>query len=141
LDDRRSTPRTVPGCDVAITVGSNRPARLVDISPAGAHLELATPLHPSHTCRISVPLADGDVKLMARVAHCKLTAPGPAMNGGSLVYRAGLEFLDVDRAVIDAITTAFCPPPVKPRRTGPIKVKINVDALERAAEQSGHGTN
>lgn len=141
MNDRRSTLRVAPDHEVTVTIGGNQQARLVDISAAGAHVELTSALHPSHTCRVCMPLPGGDVRLQARVAHCKLTRPGPAGTGASLVYRAGLEFIDVDSSVIDAIATAFSPVPPKPKRTGPIKVKVNVDALERAAEQAKHGTN
>ncbi len=143
MEDRRRTLRIAPERELNVTLAGNRPARLVDISADGAHLELASALHPSHVCRVSVPLPDGNVKLKARVAHCKLLARGPSGPDGGLVYRAGLEFLDVDLAVVDAINATFFPVPSKSRRRGPIKVRVDVAALER--EQHGdhekHGTN
>jgi len=57
------------------------------------------------------------------------------------VYRAGLEFLDVDPMLATSIYLAYPPPVNKPRRLGPIKVKVTVEALEHAAALGKHETN
>lgn len=153
VDDRRHTPRITLDREVTVTIGSHLSARLVDISIAGVHLELGSALHPTHACQIAVPLPDGSVKITARVAHCKATGMAEKSAGGGLVYRAGLEFVDIDRTVTEAIMTAYAPRPAqpvepikpvvpeRPKRHGPIKIKVNVDALEGGEASSKHGAN
>lgn len=140
MDDRRSSCRVSPAQEICVSIGGNRSARLVDITPSGAHLELSTALNPNHTCRISLELGDETVRIKARVAHCKLTGFTSFGSGGQLVYRAGIEFVEIDENLADAIRRAYPLAIAKPTRTGPIKVKVNVDALERAAAEE-QGTN
>jgi hypothetical protein len=105
----------------------------VDITPAGAHLELASALNPNHTCRIALQLGEETVRIRARVAHCKLTGFTSFGSGGQLIYRAGVEFVDVDEQLAESIRREFPLAVPKPLRTGPIKVKVNVEALGKAA--------
>lgn len=114
-------------------IGGNRSARLVDITPQGAHLELSTALNPNHRCRIAIELEDETIRLSARVAHCKLTGFQSFGSGGQLIYHAGVEFAGMDGKMEEAIKRAFPLEKPKPARRGPIKVKVNVDALEKAA--------
>ena len=58
-----------------------------------------------------------------------------------MVYHAGIEFVDIDPKLASSISLAFPLPVSKPVRSGPIKVKVDVDALERAAEEGEHGAN
>jgi len=58
-----------------------------------------------------------------------------------LVYHAGVQFLDVDPKLAALIIRAFPPPIIKPVRSGPIKVKVNVEKLEQEATEGEHGTN
>jgi len=141
MDERRHSRRAAPAHDIDITIGGNRPARMVDVSCDGAHLELASALNPRGECRISLPLPGGTVRIKARVIHCKLTGFSAPDSGGHLVYRAGIRFLDVDPKLAASISLAFPPPISKPIRNGPIKIKVNVDALEHAAEAGKHGAN
>lgn len=141
MEERRQSRRAAPAQEVNITIGGNRSARLVDVSSDGAHLELASALNPRGEYRLSLPLPDGMVRIKARVVHCKLTALNPKGGKGQLVYRAGIQFLDLDPKLAASIEIAYPPPVTRPVRTGPIKVKINIDALERAAELNKHGAN
>jgi len=140
MDERRSSFRVSPAHETCVSIGGNRSARLVDITPSGAHLELSSALNPNHTCRLSLQLGEETVRIKARVAHCKLTGFTSFGSGGQLVYRAGLEFVEIDENLADSIRQAYPRAVVKPVRTGPIKVKVNVDALERAAAEE-HTTN
>ena len=141
MEERRHSRRAAPAHDVNVTIGGNRPARMVNVSPNGAHLETTWALNPRGECRISLPLPDGIVRIKARVIHCKLTGFSAPESGGHLVFRAGVEFLEVDPQLAASISLAFPPLISKPVRTGPIKIKVNVDALEHAAEAGEHGTN
>ena len=114
---------------------------MVDISPHGAHLEIGSALNPNCECRISLPLLDGIVRVKARVVYCKLTGFSTKDSGGGLVYHAGLEFLDVDPRLSASISLTYPPLLKKSARQGPIKVKVNVGALEHAAELGKHGAN
>jgi hypothetical protein len=70
--------------------------------------------------------------------HCRLTGFAADESGGGLVYRAGVEFIDLDPMIASSIERAY-PPPMpepKPARSGPLKVKIDVDALERSFRES-----
>ncbi len=141
MEERRHSRRASPAHDVTVTIGGSRQARLIDLSPCGVHLELASALNPRGECRVSLPLLDGIVRIKARVVHCKLTGFSSPESGGQLVYRAGLQFLDIDPRMAASIKAAIPPPIDKPARRGPIKVKVIVEALEHAADLGKHGTN
>ena len=142
MDERRRSRRVAPAHEVNATIKGNRSARVVDLSPNGVHLELASALYPRGEYRISLPLLDGIVRIKARVVHCKITGLSSPDSGGQLMFRAGLQFLDVDPRLAASINLTFPLPVSKPVRKGPIKIKVDVDALERAAQEVGkHGAN
>ncbi len=141
MDERRRSRRAIPAHDVKVTIAGNRPARLIDVTPDGARLELASALNPRGECHIALPLPAGLLRVKTRVVHCKLVGFARPGNRGELVYRAGVQFLDVDPKLAVSIADAYPAPAAKPQRNGPIKVKVNVDALERAAETGKHGAN
>ncbi|MEE4271247.1 MAG: PilZ domain-containing protein [Thermoanaerobaculales bacterium] len=137
MDERRHSCRVAPTQETYVCISGNRTARLMDITPHGAHLELSSALNPNHQCRVVLELEDETLRLTARVAHCKLTGFQSFGSGGQLIYRAGIEFTGVDDEMAEAISQAFPPPApepaAKPARRGPIKVKVNVESFERAA--------
>ena len=141
MDERRHSRRAAPAHDVEINLWGNRPARVIDVSPEGAHLVLASALNPRGECRISLPLPNGLLRIRAKVVHCKLTGFSNSGSGGHLVYHAGVQFLDVDPKLAGMIRSAYPVEEKNPVRSGPIKIKVNVDALERAAEIGKHGAN
>lgn len=132
MDERRRSRRVAPAGEICVLIGGNRPAQLMDISPHGAHLEIGSALSPNQQYRVALQLSDRTVRIRARVVHCKLTGYTSFGSGGQLIYRAGVEFLDVDPALADSIRRAFPPPRNLPKRRGPIKIKVNVEALEKA---------
>jgi hypothetical protein len=73
------------------------PARVVDLSVAGAQVEVSSPLRPSVQCDIALPTAAGDLKIRARVTRCKATVMRD-LGGGErgMVYRAGLTFMKLE---------------------------------------------
>lgn len=141
MKERRRSRRAIPENEISIMIGGNRPAKVVDVSPSGAHLELASALNPRGECRLSLPLPDGTLRLKARVVHCKLTGFSSTGGRSQLVYHAGVEFVDIDPKLAASISLAFPLPVSKPVRNGPIKVKVNVDALEQAVQEGEHGAN
>jgi len=102
MDERRRFPRLSAPSEVFGRVKTAIPARIVDISEGGVQLELTGALSPASECRIMVPTTLGERYLQARVCRCK--AQAVAVEGGSrLVFRAGLEFVDLsdeDRGAI-----------------------------------------
>ncbi len=57
------------------------------------------------------------------------------------MYRADLQFLDVDPRLAASINLTYPPPIKRPVRRGPIKVRVNVDALGHGGRVSKHGAN
>jgi hypothetical protein len=141
MDERRHSRRAAPAHDVEISIWGNRPARVVDVSPEGAHLVLASALNPRGECRISLPLPNGLLRIKARVVHCKLTGFSNTGSSSELVYHAGVQFLDVDPKLAKMIRLAYPAKEKKPAHRGPIKIKVNIDALEHAPELEKHGAN
>jgi hypothetical protein len=141
MDERRRSRRATPAHDVKVTIGGHRPARLIDVTPDGARLELASALNPRGECQIALPLPAGLLRIKTRVVHCKLVGFARPGISGELVYRAGVQFVDVDPKLAVSIADAYPAPSSKPLRSGPIKVKVNLDALERAVETGKHGAN
>jgi len=141
MEDRRRFRRATPADELSIVMGGNHHAKVVDVSGNGARLELASALNPRGECKISLPLPKGTLRLRARVVHCRLTGFSSTGAPGQLVFCAGVEFIDIDPILSASISEAFPPQVDKPARSGPIKVKVNVDALEHAPTESEHGAN
>lgn len=134
MDDRRRSKRITPGDDLVGTVKATVPARVVDISPFGAQVEVPSALRPMVECDVTLPLERGPLRVRARVQRCRAAAmDGTASSGPTLMYRAGLEFVAVEPAIREILQKEFGPlpepgstaPAAKPRRTGPIKIRID----------------
>ena len=129
MEDRRRLPRALPDANVEVLIAGNRAARVVDISPEGAQLELVTALKPGRECRLSLPLPGGTVQLRARVTRCRLTSSSPSGATGVMVYRAGVTFLDVEPKLAALIGSTFRTSSAAALRTGPVKVWVKVDEI------------
>ncbi|MCU0305656.1 MAG: PilZ domain-containing protein [Thermoanaerobaculales bacterium] len=138
MNERRRSRRATPGRAIDVTIGGNRPARMVDITPFGAHLELTSALNPRGEVRLTLPLPDGTVRIKARVVHCKLTSVGAPGQPRRPTYRAGLEFLDVEPRLAAMIGLVFPAPVERKVRQGPIKVKVDIDALDHDGIEGPH---
>jgi PilZ domain-containing protein len=96
LDQRgtRRAPRfIVKGIEVTI---DGKPAALINVSVVGAQVVSPTILKPNQRVRITLPDAEGPIRLMAGVAWAAFEMPksGP-------VYRAGIEFFDAEAGNLD----------------------------------------
>jgi hypothetical protein len=94
--ERRRSQRVPPPLSLYGSVRATEKARIVDISPHGIQVAVASPLIPADKCHISLPVEDGVLKVRALVHRCRCT-------GGELPYRAGLEFLKLTRREVEMI--------------------------------------
>jgi hypothetical protein len=143
MNERRRTERFNVEGDVFGRVKATVPARLVDISTQGAQVEVPSALRPAVECDVTVPTAAGDLRLRARVQRCRAAAmKGPSSdNGVVLMYRAGLEFLELSEHDEKIIRSSFASaggttPAVEQRRRGPIKIRLNADHIRKRLEES-----
>jgi hypothetical protein len=87
------------------------PARVVDISSRGAQLELMNCLRPNVTCEVRLQLPDGEVLVRANVRRCRAWGFGlDERDQRVLLYRAGVEFLDVSPEIVARIKHALTLP-------------------------------
>jgi len=136
MRERRKSKRMQTGGGVVARVKSTHDARVLDISPFGAQVELRAALRPGVECDVVVPVHDGELRLRAMVRRCRVAAvvDGELENGSApMAFRAGLEFVRCSQQEAERIRTTYGgrdEEPAKPRRrTGPIRIKVNPDAL------------
>jgi len=72
------------------------PGQLIDLSVSGAQVQVATRLRPLKVARLVLPDEAGDVRLQGTVAWA-IAVP----SGGSIHYRAGVEFVNADRKLLE----------------------------------------
>ena len=75
------------------------PGQLIDLSVSGAQIQLASRLRPLKVARMVLPDEAGDIRLQGTVAWA-IAVP----SGGSIQYRAGVEFVNADKKLL----TAYC---------------------------------
>ncbi len=68
------------------------PGQLIDLSVSGAQVQTAIRLRPLKVARLVLPDATGDLRLQGTVAWA-IAVP----SGGSIHYRAGVEFVNPDK--------------------------------------------
>jgi hypothetical protein len=97
LDQRgtRRAPRVIVAKGIEVTIDGN-PAALINVSVVGAQVVSPTILKPNQRVRMTLPDAEGPIRLMAGVAWAAFEMPksGP-------VYRAGIEFFDAEAGNLD----------------------------------------
>jgi CheY-like chemotaxis protein len=91
--------RLKPGVEIQL---DGSPASVVDLSTAGAQVLSATILRPNQKVRVTIPQDDTVVRCRGTVAWAKFELPKPT---AAPLYRAGVEFLDADRQLIEQFTT------------------------------------
>ena len=150
MNERRRAARHHIQDEVFGRVKATVPARIVDISPFGAQVEVPSALRPSVECDIWVPLEEGQVRIRARVLRCRAAAmrhEGTG-NGANLLYRAGLEFTELSQDDVDALRRAYPAPEDAPpvsttegvaveprsRRHGPVKIRLSSEHIRKRVE-------
>lgn len=93
--ERRKSPRTEIDSEILVRIRASLEARIVNLSPRGALLELGAPLRPAAECDLRFLETNGDdFKVRARVHRCRLEElKKNQAKIESLVYRAGVEFI------------------------------------------------
>ena len=75
------------------------PGQLIDLSVSGLQVQVAARLRPLKVARVVLPDDAGDIRLQGTVAWA-IAVP----SGGSIQYRAGVEFVNPDKQQL----TAYC---------------------------------
>ena len=91
--------RMNPGVEIQL---DGNPVSLVDVSTAGAQVLSSSILRPNQKVRVIIPQDDTLVRCRGAVAWAKFELPHAS---AAPVYRAGVEFLDVDPDFIEGFTT------------------------------------
>jgi hypothetical protein len=86
-------------------VVENGQATLVNISILGAQVVSQPPINPTHKVKIVLPDADEMVHLTAHVAWATFEQPQPGM---APHYRAGMEFTDASRDILEDYCRRHC---------------------------------
>jgi hypothetical protein len=97
----RRAPRYRMKTGVEIQLDGN-PVALIDVSTAGAQVLSGTILRPNQKVRVIIPQDDSLVRCRGAVAWAKFELPNAS---AAPVYRAGVEFLDVDPDFIEGFTS------------------------------------
>ncbi|MCG6964041.1 MAG: PilZ domain-containing protein [Acidobacteria bacterium] len=162
MNDRRRSERLKVGEDMFGRVKATVPARILDLSRHGIQVEIPSALRPAVECDISVPTAEGDLRLRARVRRCR-AASMSSREGDErhLVFRAGLEFVEVSPRAIRAleqtltglvkaqeltVTPDAAEPPAATtaagekaktakRHSGPIKIRLDSEHIRKRLEE------
>ena len=106
MSERRAVPRVEPGRRITARLKTSLPAQIIDISSRGVQLEVANSLNPQVPCDIRIQLEDGEVTVRALVRRCRAWAFG--LNEADqkvLLYRAGLEFEEIDPEALGRLST------------------------------------
>ena len=96
MPERRAATRIKPEKPIRAKVKAYIPARVVDISPRGALLEITQPLPPRTKCDLRVQENGDELVLQATVKRCCVWGYGTNDRlERVVVYRAGLQFRDL----------------------------------------------
>jgi hypothetical protein len=93
--------RLRPGVEIQL---DGNAASVVDLSTVGAQVLSGTILRPNQKVRVTIPQDETLVRCRGAIAWAKFELPRPS---APPVYRAGVEFLDVDREFIEEFTRNY----------------------------------
>jgi hypothetical protein len=106
MHERRRSPRYDTDQEIYARIKSSIPVRIVNVSGHGMMVESSSAVPPAGACDLWVPGDEGDVKLRVRVQRSRAQFVNSDGGTRGLVYRSGLEFLEMDapaRAALDSI--------------------------------------
>jgi CheY-like chemotaxis protein len=91
--------RVRPGVEIQL---DGNPVSLIDLSTSGAQVVSGTILRPNQKVRVTIPHDDTAVRGRGTIAWAKFELPKPS---AAPVYRAGVEFIEIDPAFVEAFST------------------------------------
>jgi len=106
MRERRRSQRYQADQEIYARIKSSIPVKIVDVSGHGMMVESSSAVPPAGACDLWVPGDNGDVKLRVRVQRSRAQFVNGHNGGRGLVYRSGLEFLEMDepaRAALESI--------------------------------------
>ncbi len=146
MNDRRRSERIPVAREVLGRVKATVPARVVDVSRHGMQVEIPAALRPTVACDICLDTPEGELRVRARVQRCRARSFAPADNGERLlVYRAGMEFLEMDDETWHRFERLLGREESSPergetpaaggkRRRGPVRIKVNSEFIRKHLE-------
>lgn len=99
IDDKRDTDRIQILGELHGEVKVYAPMSIKEISRGGAQVETAFPLQLDSLHEFRLTLGDRSVVVKGRIAHCRISD----VDHEQVLYRAGLEFIEVSDRVQAAI--------------------------------------
>ena len=106
MRERRRSTRFQAEQEIYARIKSSIPVRIVDVSGHGMMVESSSSVPPAGACDLWVPGDNGDVRLRVRVQRSRAQFVNGGNGSRGLVYRSGLEFLEMDdhaRAALESI--------------------------------------
>ena len=103
MRERRRSPRFQADQEIFARIKSSIPVKIVDVSGHGMMVESSSAVPPAGACDLWLPGDNGDVKLRVRVQRSRAQFINGVNGNRGLVYRSGLEFLEVDEAARAAL--------------------------------------
>ena len=150
MKERRRAVRVEPRKRIPAKVKASVPGRVVDISKTGALIEVAYSLRPEVSCELRLQVDNQEFTVRATVRRCRAWGFGFDENDVRvLLYRAGVEFDGLPEELTSRIA-ALLPAasgeqqavasgaegaaPAAPRRTGPVKIRIDARNIRKVLE-------
>ncbi len=96
--DRRRSQRITPPQGLWATIKAAERARIVDLSPHGAQVEVDIPLSPAKEFSVALPIGSGEFRVRALVHRCRTRQAKVGIS-----YRAGLEFIKLGKEQVESI--------------------------------------
>lgn len=93
--------RLKPGTEIQL---DGNAVLVVDLSIVGAQVLSTTILRPNQKVRVTIPQDDAMVRCRGAIAWAKFELPQPT---STPIYRAGVEFLDADRDLVEEFTKTY----------------------------------
>ena len=117
MPNTRDSERVPTAGQVTGEVTVYEPMTILDLSDRGAQVETTFPLHLDSLHEFRLSLGDRSVVVKGRIAHCQI---GELPDGGTILYRTGIEFIEPSAHAIAAIHAfvealkfaASAPPPI-----------------------------
>lgn len=150
MEERRRAPRVEPRKRIPAKVKASVPGRVVDISETGALIEVAYSLRPEVSCELRLQVDGKEYTVKAAVRRCRAWGFGYDENDVRvLLYRAGVEFDGLPPELTTRIAAllpsasgaheavaggADAAAPAAPRRTGPVKIRIDARNIRKVLE-------